>query len=69
MISEYNGNMLDSESPYAYFKDEMPIPNTRTSYPQSDLLFYNNNIRGFIGHTKNSMIIKWVPDQVTYRIF
>lgn len=69
VISEYNANMLDSESPYAYFKDEMPIPTTRTSIPQSDLLFYNNAIRGFVGPIKNSIVIKWVPDQVTIEFF
>jgi hypothetical protein len=69
VISEYNGNLLDSESPYAYFKDEMPIPNTRTSNPQSDVVFYNNAIRGFIGYNKNIIIIKWVPDQVAIDLF
>ncbi|CAH1738199.1 uncharacterized protein LOC114132391 [Aphis gossypii] len=64
VISEYNGHMLDPESPYGFFKDEMPISNARTSNPQSDLIFYNNAIRGFIGHNKNSIIIKWVPNQV-----
>lgn len=64
IISEYNGHLLDPESPYGYFKDEMPISNTRTSTPQSDLIFYNNGIRGFIGYNKQSIMIKWVPNQV-----
>lgn len=63
VISEYNGHLLDSES-LGYLKDEMPISNARTSNPQSDLIFYNNNIRGFIGQNKNSQIVKWVPNQV-----
>jgi hypothetical protein len=64
VISEYTGHTLDPETPYGYFKDEMPISNARTSDPQSDLIFYNNAIRGFIGHNKNTIIIKWIPDQV-----
>ncbi|XP_022176523.1 uncharacterized protein LOC111037955 [Myzus persicae] len=64
VISEYTGHVLDPESPYGFFKDEMPISNARTSNPQSDLIFYNNAIRGFIGHNKNSIIIKWAPNQV-----
>jgi len=66
VISEYNGHLLDPESPYGFFKDEMPISNARTSNPQSDLIFYNNAIRGFIAQNKNSIIIKWVPNQVFY---
>ena len=64
VISEYTGHMLDPESPYGFFKDEMPITNARTSNPQSDLIFYNNAIRGFIAHNKNTITIKWVPNQV-----
>lgn len=64
MVSEYNGHVLDSEPPNGFFKDEMPITNTRSSNPLSDLVFYNNGIKGFIGTNKNSILIKWVPDQV-----
>jgi len=69
VISEYNGHLLDPESSYGYFKDEMPISNTRTSNPQCDFIFYNNAIRGFIGYNKNSIIIKWVPNEVIYCLF
>lgn len=68
VISEYSGHVLDPEFPYGYFKDEMPISNTRTSNPQSDLIFYNNAIRGFIGQNKNSVTIKWASDQVSCKI-
>lgn len=68
VISEYSGHVLDPELPYGYFKDEMPISNTRTSNPQSDLIFYNNAIRGFIGQNKNSVIIKWASDQVSCKL-
>ncbi|CAI6361853.1 unnamed protein product [Macrosiphum euphorbiae] len=68
VISEYMCHMLDPESPYGFFKDEMPISNARTSNPQSDLIFYNNAIRGFIAHNKNTIIIKWVPNQVIHII-
>lgn len=64
VVSEYSGHVLDADLPYGFFKDEMPISNTRSSSPQSDFVFYNNAIRGFIGFNKNSIIIKWVPDQV-----
>lgn len=64
VISEYSGHVLEPDSPYGFFKDEMPITNARTSNPQSDLVFYNNAIRGFIGHDKNSITVKWSSDQV-----
>lgn len=64
VISEYSGHLLDPEFPYGFFKDEMPISNARTSNSQSDFIFYNNAIRGFIGYNKNNIIIKWVPNQV-----
>jgi len=64
VISEYSGHVFDPEFPLGFFKDEMPITNARTSNPQSDLIFYNNGIRGFIGYNKNNIIIKWVPNQV-----
>lgn len=64
VISEYNGHVLEPDSPYGFFKDEMPISNARTSNPQTDLVFYNNAIRGFIGHDKNSITVKWNLDQV-----
>lgn len=66
VISEYSAHVLDPASPYGFFKDEMPISNARTSNPQSDLIFYNNAIRGFIGQNKNSITIKWAPNQVIY---
>lgn len=64
VISEYSGHALDPEFPYGQFKDEMPISNARTSNSQSEILFYNNNIRGFVGYNKNIIVVKWVPNQV-----
>jgi len=63
LITEYNGRGLDSDI-YGFFKDEMPISNTRTSDLQSELIFYNNAIKGFNGYNKNSITIKLVPNQV-----
>ncbi|VVC24795.1 Hypothetical protein CINCED_3A007355 [Cinara cedri] len=68
VISEYSGHVLDPEFPYGQFKDEMPVTNARTSNSQSDITFYNNNIRGFVGYNKNSINIKWVPNQVVTEI-
>lgn len=69
VVSEYSGHVLDPEFPYGQFKDEMPVSNARTYNTQSDILFYNNNIRGFVGYNKNIMTVKWVPNQVPTPIY
>ncbi|XP_050543246.1 uncharacterized protein LOC126906616 [Daktulosphaira vitifoliae] len=68
IITEYSSHVLDPESPLGFFKDEMPLPNTRSVLPQSDLAFINNNIRGLLTYSKNSIVLQWAPDQVTTEV-
>ncbi|XP_050442959.1 uncharacterized protein LOC126847034 [Adelges cooleyi] len=64
VVSEYNGRVYDPASPYGYFRDEVAVPNTRASSPESDMIFEANTVKGLSNHRNRTIAVRWAEDQV-----
>jgi len=64
IVSEYSGHVYDPAYPYGYFRNEYFVPNTHTFQADTDLVFYNNVVKGLKEFNHNDIIIRWAPDQV-----